>query len=129
MDIVVSTHQGQLLNDKVDYIVCKTENGEFAIMENHIPTVSVIGSGYLKLVLGKQNLFVAVSNGILEFKENKLTVIAQDAFIGRDKDNVKANLDKIIKQRLEANRASSVDFTEKERDLIDSIKKSGAGKL
>ena len=83
----------------------------------------------MKLVLGKQNLFVAVSNGILEFKENKLTVIAQDAFIGRDKDNVKANLDKIIKQRLEANRASSVDFTEKERDLIDSIKKSGAGKL
>jgi F-type H+-transporting ATPase subunit epsilon len=129
MNIVVSTHQGQLLNDDVDYIVCKNEGGEFAIMKDHIPTVSVIGHGYLKLVLGKQDLFVAVNNGILEFKENKVTLIAQDAFIGRDKDNVKANLDKIIKQRLEANRASSVDFTEKERDLIDNIKKSGAGKL
>jgi len=129
MNIVVSTHQGQLLNDEVDYIVCKNESGEFAIMKDHIPTVAVIKKGFLKLVLNKQNLFVAIDNGILEFKENKVTVIAQDGFIGRDKDNVKLNLEKIIKERLEANRASSVDFTEKERDLIDNIKKSGAGKL
>ena len=129
MKIVVSTHQGQLLNDEVDYIVCKNENGEFAIMKKHIPTVSVIGNGYMKLVLNKQNLYVAVRNGILEFKDELVTVIAQDAFIGRDIDNVKANLEKIIKERLEQNRKSEVDFTEKERDLIKNIRNTRAGDL
>ncbi len=129
MKIVVSTHQGQLLNDEVDYIVCRNENGEFAIMKNHIPTVSVINNGYMKLVLNKQNLFVAVRNGILEFKNEIITVIAQDAFIGRDKDNVKANLEKIIKERLEQNRKSEVDFTEKERDLVKNIRNVRAGDL
>ncbi|MCR5786818.1 MAG: hypothetical protein K6G28_03885 [Acholeplasmatales bacterium] len=129
MNIIVSTHQGQLLNDEIDYIVCKNENGEFAILKNHIPTVSVIGKGYLKLVLGKQTVFVAVSNGILEFKDEKVTVIAQDAFIGRDKDNVNANLEKIIKDQLEQNRKAEVDFTTQEKDLAKNLKKAHLGDL
>jgi F-type H+-transporting ATPase subunit epsilon len=129
MRINVSTHQGQLLDDEIDYIVCKNENGEFAILKNHIPTVSVIGKGFLKLVLGKQNIFVAVRNGILEFKEEKVTVIAQDAFIGRDKENVTANLEKIIKQQLEQNRKAEVDFTTQEKDLAKNLKKAHLGDL
>lgn len=129
MRINVSTHQGQLLDDEIDYIVCKNENGEFAILKNHIPTVSVIGKGFLKLVLGKQNIFVAVRNGILEFKEEKVTVIAQDAFIGRDKENVTANLEKIIKQQLEQNRKAEVDFTTQEKNLAKNLKKAHLGDL
>lgn len=129
MRINVSTHQGQLLDDEIDYIVCKNENGEFAILKNHIPTVSVIGKGFLKLVLGKQNIFVAVRNGILEFKEEKVTVIAQDAFIGRDKENVTANLKKIIKQQLEQNRKAEVDFTTQEKNLAKNLKKAHLGDL
>ena len=65
----------------------------------------------------------------LEFKEEKVTVIAQDAFIGRDKENVTANLEKIIKQQLEQNRKAEVDFTTQEKDLAKNLKKAHLGDL
>lgn len=129
MNIVVSTHQGQLLSDEVDYVVCNADNGEFAIMKNHIPTIAVIKDGYIKLVLNKQNIFVAINNGVLEFSNNKVNVIAQIAAVGNDLAGVKANLEKIIKETLESNRQDSVDFTEKERDLVRNIRDSKAGSL
>lgn len=129
MNIVVSTHQGQLLSDEVDYVVCNADNGEFAIMKNHIPTIAVIKDGYIKLVLNKQNVFVAINNGVLEFSNNKVNVIAQIAAVGNDLAGVKANLQKIIKETLESNRQNSVDFTEKERDLVRNIRDSKAGSL
>lgn len=129
MNIVVSTHQGQLISDEVDYVVCKADDGEFAIMKNHIPTVAVIKDGYLKLVLNKQNIFVAINNGVLEFSNNKVNVIAQIAAVGRDLDSVKSNLEKLIKDVLESNRQNSVDFAEKERDLMKNIRDSKAGNL
>lgn len=129
MNIVVSTHQGQLLSDEVDYVVCNADNGEFAIMKNHIPTIAVIKDGYIKLVLNKQNVFVAINNGVLEFSNNKVNVIAQIAAVGKDLAGVKANLQKIIKETLESNRQDSVDFTEKERDLVRNIRDSKAGSL
>lgn len=129
MKVIVSTHQGQLVNDDFDYIICKNENGEFAILKNHIPTVSVIGKGIVRLYLNKQVLFLAVENGILEFKNDIVTIVAQGAFIGRSEENVKENLEKIKNQRLEANRKEQVDFTSKERELIREIKKANAGDL
>jgi F-type H+-transporting ATPase subunit epsilon len=129
MKIIVSTHQGQLVNDEFDYIICKNENGEFAILKNHIPTVSVIGKGIVRLFLNKQVLFLAVENGILEFKNDIVTIVAQGAFIGRSEENVLNNLEKIKNQRLEANRKEQADFLTKEQDLINEIKKAKPGNL
>ena len=50
MKIIVSTHQGQLYNEDVDYIVVHNQDGEFAIMKNCLPIISVISLGYIKLV-------------------------------------------------------------------------------
>ncbi len=129
MKVIVSTHQGQLLSDDADYIVCKNENGQFAIFKNHIPTISVIGKGLIRLNRDKDTLYVAINNGILEFKENTVTVIAQGAFIGRDEKSVKKNLEKVLKEQLEANRKTQVDFASKEKDLMRNIQRSKAGEL
>jgi len=70
-----------------------------------------------------------IENGILEFKDNIVTIVAQGAFIGRTEENVRENLEKIKNQRLEANRKEQVDFASKERELIREIKKANAGDL
>ncbi len=129
MQVIVSTHQGQLLSDEFDYIVCKNENGEFAIMKGHVPTVSVIGHGLVRLVLKGNTIFLAVENGILEFKEEIVRIVAQGAVLGRTQESVQENLEKAKNQRLESNRKKSMDFTSKERDLIKEIKKANAGNL
>ena len=67
MKIVVSSHQGNLYNEEVDYVVVHSDSdGEFAIMQNHIPVVSVIDEGYVKLVRDKDEFYVVIVNGILQ---------------------------------------------------------------
>ncbi len=129
MKITISTHQGKLYDEEVDYIVCKNEDGEFAILKNHAPIISTVQIGTIKLVLGEQSLYVAINNGMLEFKNNHANIIAQGAFVGRDKESAREHLNEFIEERLEKNRKATVEMTQKERDLYNSIKKTGAGRL
>lgn len=130
MKIVVSTHQGILYNEEVDYVVVHSYNdGEYGIMENHVPVVSVMDEGYVKLVRGKDEYYIVLVSGILEFHNNEVSVLVQEAHIGRDAESAKKNIESIRKERLEKNRKESVDFTQKERELREHLRNAGAGKL
>lgn len=129
MKFVVSTHQGKLYDEELDYIVIKNQDSEFAIMKNHIPLVCIIKTGYIKMVRDKTELFVAISNGILEYKNNFINVIAQEAYIGKNVESAQNNLEKLRKDRLNINRRGSSDFTKKESEIIDNLRKSKLGNL
>lgn len=129
MKIAISTHQGTLYNDIVDYIVVKNQDGEFAIMEDHISTVSVIEEGYVKLVLGNNQAFVALFNGVLEFHKNQVMVLAQEAHIGNTAESAKNHIEALRNQRLESNRKETADFTQMERELRENLRNAKAGSL
>lgn len=129
MKISVSTHQGKLYDDEITYAVIKNADGEFAIMKNHIPLVCIIPDGYIKLVVPGQELYLAIINGMLEFKENIITVIAQGAHIGYSKESALEHLESIRSERLESNRKANIDFTQKEKELLDNIRTTKAGSL
>ncbi len=130
MKIVVSTHQGVLYNEEIDYVVVHDQDdGEYAIMQNHIPVVSVMDEGYLKMVKGSDELFVLIISGILEFHDNFCTVTVQEAQAGRTLESTKQHLAEVRKERLEKNRMESTDFTEKEKELRKHIKRANAGNL
>ena len=130
MKIVVSTHQGVLYNEEVDYVVVHSDaDGEYAVLKDHVPVVSVMDTGYVKLVKGKDEFYVVIQSGIFEFKDNEAVVLVQEAIIGRTAEAAKENLEAIRKERLERNRKESTDFTQMEKELRENIKKSGAGSL
>ena len=130
MRIVVSTHQGVLYNEEVDYVVVHSDtDGEYAVLKDHVPVVSVMDTGYVKLVKDKDEFYVVIQSGIFEFANNEAVVLVQEAIIGRTAESAKENLEKIRKERLERNRQESTDFTQMEKELRENIKKTGAGQL
>lgn len=129
MKVIVSTHQGKLYDEVVDYVVVKNTDGEFAILANHVPVVAVITTGYIKLVLDKAELYLAVENGMLEFVNNQVQIIAQNAHIGRDRDSAIKYLQEIQKECLNKNRRENVDYTQKEKEIHDNLRKANAGSL
>ncbi len=129
MKFLVSTHQGNLYNEELDYVVVHTDDNEFALMKDHIPLVCVIKVGYVKMVRESDIFYVAISNGILEYKNNVINIIAQEAHIGQDENSARDHLNALRAQRLEINRKESADFTKSETELIDNLKKAKAGKL
>ncbi len=129
MKIVVSTHQGNLYNEEVDYVVIKNNDGEFAILKNHIPVVAVINEGYVKLVKGNEEYYVVIISGILEFHDDNVNVLAQEAHIGYNRESAKNHLDEFRKERLDKNRKEQVDLTQKEKELREHLRNSKAGQL
>lgn len=129
MKIIVSTHQGNLYNEEVDYVVVRNDDGEFGILKDHIPVMAVINEGYVKLVKGKDEFYIVIISGILEFHDNQVSVLAQEAHIGKDFDSAKLHLDEVRKDRLEQNRKEQVDLTQKEKELRDHLRTTKAGQL
>lgn len=130
MKIIISTHQGNLYNEEVDYVVVHSvKDGEYACMEDHVPVISVIDEGYVKLVRGNDSLYCVVLSGVFELHDNVATVLCQEAHVGKSAESAKAHLDKVRKERLEQNKKENVDFTQKEKELKENIRKSGAGSL
>lgn len=130
MRIVVSTHQSNLYNDEVDYLVVSSrETGDFGIMKDHVPVIAVIDDGYIKLVRDQTELYVVIVAGIFEFHDNYATVLAQEAHIGQSIESAKKHLEEIRNERLEINRKENSDFTIKEKELKDHIRNSKAGSL
>lgn len=129
MRIVVSTHQGNLYNEEVEYVVIRNDDGEFAIMKDHLPVVAVINEGYVKMVRESSEFFVVIVSGIAEFHDNVISVLAQEAHIGRDKESAKEHLLQIRNERLEKNRQEQVDFTKKEKELREHLRTTKAGNL
>ena len=63
MNVVVSTHQGVLYNEDVDYVVVHSDtDGEYACLKDHVPVISVMDTGYIKLVKDKDEFYVVIQS-------------------------------------------------------------------
>lgn len=129
INIIISTHQGILYNEVCDYIVVKKSSGEFAMLPDHIPTITSIDEGFIELDRDKDKYYVNLVNAALEFHDNVCNVIAQEAFIGRSMEHARSQLNQIKKERLEKNRVLDTNLEIKEKELRDSIKEAHAGNL
>ena len=130
MKFVISTHKGVLYNDEIEYFVIKNDEGEFAVLKDHTPVISVITSGYVKIVREANiEYFYVLVNALLEFSNNNATVLAQEAINGETYEKAKAELEKIRKERIETIKKSNLDYTKLEQDLRKNIKASKAGRL
>jgi len=130
MKITVVTPQGELYNEDVDYVVVTSQmNGEFAIMKGHIPIISTIDIGYVKMVRGEQKLFTVVINGVVEHQKDIVSVIAQEAHVGMSEDSALEHLVTVRKERLDENKRRNVDFVQAERELKKNVQQAKAGNL
>lgn len=130
MKITVTTPRGELYNEEVEYVVVTSKmNGEFAIMKDHIPIISTIDTGYVKIVKEERELFTVIINGVVEHANNVVSVIAQEAHVGMNKESAMDHLNTVRKERLEENKRRNVDFAKAERELKKSVKDAKAGTL
>ncbi|QLY40254.1 ATP synthase F1 subunit epsilon [Hujiaoplasma nucleasis] len=130
MDITIVTPDGELYKETVNsIIVSSSNNGNYEILPDHLPIVSTIDTGYIKLCQNDLVYFVVVINGIVENRNNQIRVIAQDAYIGKSKDQAMENLEQIRKDRINENKKRNIELAKAEKELQKQIKQTGAGSL
>ena len=109
IQIIVATPKGELLNKEVDSIVASGDTGQVGILTNRLPLLMKITKGFVK-VNSDETLYVGIVNGVIDFKDNIATVIAQTAAIGTSEENAFEIIEKndlLIKQ---SNKQKNVDF-------------------
>lgn len=128
MKIDVVTPNGVVFSGEAKYFTARGNNGDYAVLENHIPMVSAIKAGFVKIVAGKEHFFF-VESAIIEFRNNIANIMAQTAIEGSSIENVVEAYNDYHARIAAENKKQKMDYTILERDLQKSVKEAKAGHL
>ncbi len=78
--------------DDVDSVSLPTPDGEITVLTGHIPLVTMLGSGVMKLMKGGTEQFLSCSNGVVKVDHRGMTVLADSA--DRADELVEADIEK-----------------------------------
>ena len=93
LDIV--TPNGSVYNrDNVELVVMQTTAGEIGVMSGHIPTVAALKRGFGKVKFHDGTEYISVSDGFVEVRKDKVSIIVQTAETVREIDVERAKLAK-----------------------------------
>jgi|TARA_B100001142_G_C14163062_1_gene589254 F-type H+-transporting ATPase subunit epsilon len=112
---IVNPEQSFLLKEDVTEIVIPAFEGEMGILKDHISIISFLKPGVIKIFSksGEENYYV--EDGIVEFKNNNLSVLTSSIFNIKDVDKTKVN--KMLKQAEEYSARSEI--TDQNKYLAD----------
>lgn len=87
LDIV--TPNARVYSDTIDNVVIPTVEGEIGILPGHIPLLTQVENGELRVIKGTETLLLAVSGGFAEIEGDRVHVLAEHA-ISEEKIDEKA---------------------------------------
>lgn len=80
LNLKIVTPERIVFEGAVDSLTAMTEQGEITILPNHIPLLTLLRAGEMHATVGKDELLLAASTGLLEVKAgNQIVVLAQTA--------------------------------------------------
>ena len=112
---IVNPEQSFLLKEDVTEIVVPAFEGEMGILKDHIPIISFLKPGLIKIFSksGEENYYI--EDGIVEFKNNSLSVLTNSIFNIKEINKDKVN--ELLKQAEENSKSS--DITDQNKYLVD----------
>lgn len=78
MLLKIVTPDGITYEDTIEQVSVPTQNGEITVLPRHIPLVSVLKAGELRVVKAGEEIVLAVSTGVLEVRPNSEIYILAD---------------------------------------------------
>ena len=99
MHLKLITHDRIVFDEDVNEIYTRGVDGEFGILENHVPIMTALDVGVTKDVQGDKIKLFTTMGGIFQFKDNDAIILTDNAESGSDIDVARA---KAAKERAEA---------------------------
>ena len=112
---IVNPEKSFLVKEDVSEVVVPAYEGEMGILKDHISIISFLKPGIIKILSksGDENYYV--EDGIVEFKNNNLSVLT--SFISNIKDLNKDKIDELLKNANEYSKKSEI--SDQNKFLID----------
>lgn len=91
INLKITTPERIVFEGKVDTVVLPTPMGEIGILPHHIPLVSLLSPGELRLTNGDELTLLAVSGGFIEVQPSRVVVLADTAERADEIDEARAD--------------------------------------
>lgn len=86
----ITTPERIVFSDTVDEVILPTPLGEIGVLPHHIPLVSLLSAGEIRIKKGSEIKFIAVSGGFIQVTADKLVVLADTAEHAEEIDEQRA---------------------------------------
>ena len=112
---IVNPEKSFLLKEDVTEVVIPAYEGEIGILKDHISIISFLKPGVIKVISKSVEEKFYVDDGIIEFKDNNLSILTSSIINLKDLD--KNKIDELLKQAEEVN--SKADISDQIKYLAD----------
>ncbi|HEY1791983.1 MAG TPA: ATP synthase F1 subunit epsilon [Opitutaceae bacterium] len=75
----IVTPEARVYSDTVDSVVIPTVEGEIGVLPGHVPLVTMVGAGELKVSKGPSVQFLVVGGGFAQVTGDKVSILADSA--------------------------------------------------
>ena len=86
LKLEIVTPYGLVFSDEVDEVVASGSEGEFGVLPNHAPFLTIIKIGILTIKKGNETKYFFVNSGYAEIGPDKVLVLADSAEKSEDID-------------------------------------------
>lgn len=107
LDIV--TPERLVYSEEIDVLTIPTTQGEISVLANHMPLVSIIAPGEIKIKKDGIEVYMAISGGFVQITKNKVTILADAAERAEEID---------LERALKARERARVLLEEKQLDKV-----------
>ena len=112
---IVNPEKSFLIKDDVSEVVVPAFEGEIGILKDHISIISFLKPGIIKILSKSGNENYYVEDGIVEFKNDNLSILTSSIFNLNDID--KSKLQDLLK--LAEKESNKTDINDQAKYLID----------
>ena len=123
LQVDVVSAEESIFEGEAEFVALPGESGELGIYPQHIPLITRIrpGAVRIKLVGKAEETFVFVAGGILEVQPGRVTVLADTAIRGQDLDEAKAEEARKKAEEALLNRSADIDYAKAQAELAEAI--------
>jgi F-type H+-transporting ATPase subunit epsilon len=107
----ITTPERVVYTDEVDSITIPTSTGEITVLPDHIPLISLLVPGELRVKKGNEEELMAVSGGFIEVRKDKVVILSDTAELAHEIDveaveEAKKRAEKLLQEK----RTDQVDY-------------------
>jgi len=117
MPIEIVTPERKVYENEVNMVIARGAEGDLGILAGHVPLVTTLKVGQIRLQNDGGEQLIAISGGFLEVRPEKVTVLAEAAELPEEIDVDRAQRAKERAERRLAQRTTDLDQLRAEQSL------------
>jgi F-type H+-transporting ATPase subunit epsilon len=116
---IVSAEQ-EIFSGEADLVIAPGEGGELGILPEHMPLLTRVKPGTIRIQKGSDEEIIYVSGGMMEVQPDRVTVLADTSVRAHDLDEAKAmEAERLAKEAL-ANRTGAMEIAKAQAELAEA---------